>query len=187
MAKKILNKKWAQLIVHFLAYNATWFACVFSAIKGYAWVGLSVALVITLLQFIWQHTVAHRTRNLLCFLIYLTIIGFVGDSLMSFLGIISFSANPFSLAVSPPYMLGIWINFAMLFYVLLNKLIYQPTILVLLSFVGFAGAYQVGAKMGVATINGGLHSVIGIGLFWAVLFPCSVIFFDRLIGFPEDK
>lgn len=187
MAKNSLRTKWAQLIVHLLAYNTVWFVCIKSAPKGFIWAGLILAIFITTLQYLWQHFVVHESNHLLTFLIYLTLIGFMGDSSMMYLGVITFSANPFSLPIAPPFMLGIWLNFAMLFYALLKQLINRPALLFLFSFVGFGVAYQLGANMGAATLLKGLHSLFIISAVWAFLFPMSIILFNRLIGFPKDK
>lgn len=185
MAKKYLNVEWTQLIVHILAYYVVWFACIYSAAKTYYWLGFIVALVVTALQYVWQRFVKRQTLHLVIFLIYLTLIGVIGDSLLIYSDIIKFNANPFSPPFPPPFMMGIWLNFAMLFYALFLKYVSKPALVAGLSLIGFPLAYYVGTIQGAAILNNHIYALLAIGLFWSTLFTSSIVFFERFIKFPK--
>lgn len=187
MAKKYLNSQWAQLIVHLLAYYVVWFTCIYSAAKACHWIGFIIALIVTVLQYAWQRYVKHQTTHLAIFLIYLTFIGVIGDSLLTYFDIIKFYANPFAFPFSPPFMIGIWFNFAMLFYALLLKFVSRPAVIAGLSLIGFPLAYYAGAIQGAAILINGFYSTLVIGLFWAMLFTSSIVLFERLIKFPKAQ
>lgn len=174
-----------HLFIHLLAYYIVWFCCIFSAAKSYYWIGLIIALTVTALQYSWQRYVRHETTHLAIFLVYLTLVGIAGDSLLTYFGVIQFYANPFSFPVSPPFMIGIWLNFAMLFYALLLKYVSKPFVIAGLSLIGFPLAYYLGAIQGAAVLIHNIYSTIAIGLFWAMLFTSSIILFERFINFPR--
>lgn len=185
MEKNILKTKTAQFTFHMLAYYVVWSICIYSAANGYIWFGLAVALAVTTLQFVWQVILQRQITHLLSFLIYLTVIGFIGDSILIFVNVVAFSANPFSFPFSPPFMIGIWLNFAMLFYALMSWFITRPILLAVFAFVGFIIAYLLGATIGAAVLTYGTWSLITIGTLWTCMLPISIMIFDRFIGLPK--
>ncbi|MBN9288232.1 MAG: hypothetical protein BGO43_09695 [Gammaproteobacteria bacterium 39-13] len=185
MAKKLLNTHWINLIVHLVAYYVVWVTSIYTAAAGYVWAGFSAAVIITTLQYAWQQQIKHQTTHLLPFLLYLTIIGAAGDTLLAFFRVIVFSANPFAFPLPPPFMLGIWLNFSMLFFAIFGEYARRPLFLAALSSVGFPFAYYIGTIKGAATLINGIYSLLAIGLLWAVCFPISIILFNRFFNFSK--
>lgn len=186
MEQRFLKTKAVHYSFHFLAYYVVWAICIYSAARGYHWIGLLAALGITLVQYLWQSLFKRQYKHLLIFIIYLTAIGFIGDSALTYFNIIQFNANPFPYPLSAPFMIGIWINFAMLFYATLAWFTTRPIMLAILSCVGFVVAYLLGAQIGAAVLIKNTLSLVILGLTWAIVLPIGIVIFNRLLPLPQE-
>jgi|GEM_PF-2847306 len=187
MEKNFVNTKAAQLSFHLIAYYIVWFSCIYGAAHNYLWAGLMISVVITLLQYFWQKCFRKQTDNLLIFILYLTIVGFVGDSLLVYFRVLDFASNPFTFPCSAPFMIGIWLNFSIMFYAILLWFVQRPVFLMIFSLIGFVFAYFVGSSMNAAFLLQGTKSLLVIGIMWGVLLPSSILLFDRFLTLPKES
>lgn len=187
MEKNLLKTKAVHYGFHFFAYYLVWAICIYSAAYGFRWLGLIASIGVTWGQYLWQVLFKKQHLYLIPFIIYLTIIGFVGDTALCYVNVIQYKANPFIFPLPAPFMIGIWLNFAMLFYATLSWFITRPLMLALLSFVGFVVAYLVGASIGAAVLLKGTLSLILIGLMWAIVLPMSIAMFNKYLPLPKES
>ncbi len=185
--EKVLNKSFYNYCFHFVAYNIAWSSSVYSAAKGYPWLGLIVTTFITILQISWLKLNQYNTKHLFTFIFYLSIIGCIGDSLLVYYNFIIFVSNPFPFPLTAPFMIGIWINFSVLFYATLQSLIVRPFILGILSFFGFMMAYFFGASMEAVMLVQGTKTLLYLSLTWGVVLPLSISLFNRLLPLERNK
>lgn len=179
MAKNYLtNNRW-HWVFHFILFNAVWFFCVISASLGYQWMGLFFSLFIVSLQFLWQRFFVKRFVNCWRFLVYITIIGFFGDTILFASGLLTLRDSPFIWPFSAPFLIGIWLCFAMTFYATLGFLAKNTILLSVLTFFGFMVAYYAGALFGVATISNAKLALFSVGIYWAFILPVAVFFFNK--------
>lgn len=165
---------------HVLIYYIVWTAGILSAANGFAWISTFIILIGVSLQYYWQYHVHQQYKGMNTWVFIITTLGIVVDSTFLHLNLINFYANPFSHFLSPPWMIALWINFALVFYSTLFHLFQHLYILAVLSFLGFSFAYAIGVKTGAAFFPGGYFTAFLIGLVWMILLPLSVYFFNRI-------
>jgi hypothetical protein len=103
------------------------------------------------------------------------------DTIFMHAGIIRFSSNPFSPYFTAPWMIALWISFAILLYSVLSNLLSRYLLMGLLAFAGFPIAYASGVKMGAAFFPNGYLSCVIIGIAWAICLPLCLSFYNRII------
>lgn len=167
-------------VVHGACYYIVWFLSILSASKGYLWVGFFASIVISMLQYIFESK-NPNIKFLWIFILIVTLAGFFFDTLLLNLHLMIFNANPFNHYCSPPWMIGLWINFSIVIYFCLYKYFHHFILFSLLSFFGFPLAYLSGVKLGAATFAKPLEAVIFIAVIWAILLPCILYFFKKRI------
>lgn len=180
MAQANMNKK--HYIFHATIYYIAWLVCILSAAHGIAWINTLIVLMLVSLQYYWQYRIQHQFKGLNSFVIVLTTLGTVSDTILLHLKLITFSANPFSPYLSPPWMISLWINFAIVLYSTLSHLFSHKYLLSALSLLGFSIAYASGGKMGAAAFPHGYTTTMLIGLIWMILLPASIYFLKRRIN-----
>lgn len=168
-----------HLLFYVITYYLVWFAAIFSAAAGYYWLGFIVASLISAWQWWWlRQQVTARHLGLLVLLFLLA--GFVVDSTMSYCGFFIFYANPWQLA--PPWIIGLWLNFGIVYYATLKHCFSQFRLLSLLALFGFPLAYVAGARLGAGEFVYGYASSVLIGAIWAILLPLISAFYLKLTG-----
>lgn len=155
-------------IFFIITYYLAWFASVLSAAHEYVWLGFIVTLIITAIQIAWLKYF-QSIKNLFSMMLIFTVVGFIADSTMSLTGFIKYHANPWPLAA--PWILGLWINFGVIYYACLEKWFNRYLLMAILALFGFPLAYIAGVKLGAATFHYGDISSIVIGIAWAIALP----------------
>lgn len=138
-----------------------------SAASGYIWLGFIIALIVTLTQLLWSKLVNIQINYKLAFTILLS--GIIIDSLFSLSGIINYHANPWYIA--PPWIIGIWLNFSLIYASFLLALLKRNMLMASLAFIGFPLAYLAGAKLQAATLNYGYLSLLLVAIIWSIALP----------------
>lgn len=168
-------------IFHSIAYYVAWFSCITLAALGYAWLGVFIVVVCVFLQVYWQYKIQHHTRGLWYLIGLVVFISTLIDSLLVSNGVIIYAANPFAPYITSPWMIAIWISFTVILYATLYKLFNHLILLGLLSFVGFALAYGIGAKMGAAFFPYGYKTCFLIGAIWLIALPLVVNCYKKVV------
>ena len=169
-------------LCHFIAYYVAWFSCITLAARGYAWMSSFIVIVCVLLQIYWQYRIQHHTHGLWCLLGLVVFMSTLIDSALISSGVISFAANPFAPCITSPWMIATWISFTVILYATMSNLFNHLTLLGLLSFVGFAFAYAIGARMGAASFPYGYKTCFLIGGIWLVLLPFVVYCYKKIMS-----
>ena len=168
-------------LFHSITYYVAWFSCISLAFHGYAWLNSFIVIFCVLLQIYWQYKIQHNTHGLWCLLGLVVFISTLVDSLLIFNGIIIYAANPFAPYVTSPWMITIWISFTVVLFATLNKLFNHLILLGLLSLLGFALAYTIGAKMGAAFFPYGYKTCFFIGAIWMIMLPFVVGCYKKIM------
>lgn len=177
--EKSMNK--FHYLFHSIAYYVAWFSCITLAAQGYAWSSSLIVITCVLLQIYWQYKMQHNIRGIGYFIGLVVFISTLIDSLLIFNGFIIYAANPFAPYVTSPWMIAIWISFAVILYATLYNLFNHLTLLGLLSFFGFALAYAIGAKMGAAFFPYGYKTCFLIGAIWLIFLPFAVYCYKKIM------
>jgi hypothetical protein len=145
---------------NFLAYQVAWFAVIVGAAQGRAWVGATVALLVTA-----AHLWLRRDRFELKLVGLCALIGLLVDSTLAMTGQVRFGAAwPQDLA--PYWMLSLWIVFATTLNHSLRWLMCRPVAAALGGAAGGPLAYLAGAKLGALTIVAPATTLPLIALLW---------------------
>lgn len=180
MALKNMRK--FHFMFHALAYNTAWIVGILLAASGQAWTSTVVVLLLVALQYYWQFYIYQQSRGLNELVILLTTVGTCIDTALLHAGLIIFTANPFAPYLCPPWMIALWISFAVILYATLSNLFKHLRLLALLSFLGFSLAYVAGARMGAAFFPRGYLTAILIGFIWMLLMPTIIYYYNKIEG-----
>lgn len=164
-------------LFHYVAYYIAWVAGIYCAALGHNSLAVSIVLGITGIQVAWQFTVAKRTQGIFLLIGIFTLGGFLIDTLFLRTGLVVFYANPFQTIMSPPWMISLWVSFAVAYYALMEPLWRRYALLGGMSFMAFPLAYLAGIKLGAGEFPYGVYSSLAYGVVWAFLLPaCDYIF-----------
>ena len=158
-------------LFHLSAYYIEWSVCLYSAAHRHAWIGILVTLIILPIQVLWQYRVAKDTRDLLRFMVIMTVCGSLIDTAMMWSTIVIYHDNYFYPYLCPPWMILQWTELALIAHALLSHLWQRPFVTGLLCLLGFPLAYISGAQLGAAELVFGWKSAALLGLIWMLLFP----------------
>lgn len=165
---------------HYICYYAAWVLGVMYVAAGKGVLAATIVVAITALQVAWQYQVQKRTQGLLLMVLIFTLAGFIVDSIFLYEGMILFNANPWLHAWSPPWMISLWISFAVSYYAVMDKLWRRYWLIGFLSLFAVPFAYYAGIRLGVASLPKGIMSLGFYGLAWCVLLP-TLSFISTLI------
>lgn len=174
-----MRRQQIHYLFHLIAYYVAWIGAIMLAARGDAWWATSIVFALVVGQLFWQHYAMHDTNGLTSLIILLTLIGTTFDTVMMWLGLVHFAANPFYPYSSPPWMIAIWVSFAVIFYVTCRALFKRYFLLSVLTIPGFAIAYWVGARLGAANFPYGNSTSILVGVLWGVLLPCCMFAYSH--------
>ena len=172
-------------LFHFIAYYIAWTAGIEFAARGLGCLGALVVMAVVLLQIFWQFTVRKQTHGLFSLILIFITMGTFIDTLFVRNGFIIFASNPFAPYFTPPWMISIWVSFAVLFFSVLGSLFNRYFLLGLLAFFGFSLAYTVGGFMGAATFPHGYLSCFVVGAIWAICLPLCLFVYQRILKYNE--
>jgi len=145
---------------NFLAYQLAWFAVILGAAAGRAWLGATVALLVTA-----AHLWLRRDRFELRLVALCALIGVLVDSTLAMTGQVRFAAAwPADLA--PYWMVSLWIVFATTLNHSLRWLMRRPVAAALAGAAGGPLAYLAGAKLGALTLTTPATTLPLIALLW---------------------
>lgn len=160
-----------HFIFHYICYYAAWVLGVEYVAAGKGLQATAIVLAITAVQVAWQYLVQKRSNGLLLMVLIFTLAGFVMDSVFLYSGVIVFNANPWAYAWSPPWMMSLWISFAVSYYAVMDRFWGRYWLIGIMSLFAFPVVYYAGIRLGVASLPKGVMSLGFYGLVWCVLLP----------------
>lgn len=162
--------------VTLLAHQATWFAAVMGAGHGHWWPGvLAVGLFAA-----WRLTVSPWRGLELQLVALALVLGLSLESLWVGGGLLHYEASG-SVGRVPPWILALWVGFALTIVPLLGALHARPTLAALLGAVGGPAAYW-GAGQGWGSVRFAEPpeaALIALALGWAVAMPLLASYAGR--------
>lgn len=168
-----------QFPFHYVAYYSAWLLGVTLPAHKAGWEAAWAVLAITAVQVIWQYKVDHRVQGLFRMVALFTVVGFVVDTLFMNLGVIVFADNPFMPYCSPPWMLALWINFAVVYYAVMHILWGRYFYLGVMSAFAFPLVYLAGIRLGAVSFPLGDETTLFYGLVWVWLMPLCDYLYGR--------
>ena len=165
-------------VLNAILFQAGWFAAVLGAAKGVPWLG-PILLMPVLAVHLHMSTDRKGEMRLL---LSAGVAGFIFDSVLAAFG--AFTPRPWLLPepLSPPWMIGLWLNFAATLNYSLGWLRGRPLLAALFGAVGGPLAYYSGARLG-ATLDGpSLIGLIILALGWGVMTPFLVRLAGKVVG-----
>ena len=165
--KSLSNKKFINAIV----FQLGWFGCILGGDS------LALPLLFVLLIFHYAFMVSQSAEWLLIAVV--TLLGFIVDSFLTFFNVFQFSSV--SLGPIPIWLICLWCVFSTS---LCHSLSWLRDKLILASLLGSIFgpiSYLAGSKMAdVVIVEPTIHSLLLIGLCWAILFPLMMIMVRRV-------
>lgn len=170
-------------VLQVIFYYIIWFVTIKFAANGFKIQDVLFVGILIALQYSYQFWSTSQRRSLNLIIFYFVLLGIFVDSLFLWLGVISFKANDLAPYIAAPWMVALWISFAILFHSTLMFLITRYFLTAILAFFGFSLAYFFGAWMGAAFFPHGFFSCLYIGLAYAIAFP-TLLFIYRQVNSP---
>lgn len=172
-----MHKPIYRYIFHFLCYYVAWFSSILFARNGQPWPGPIIIAIITLAQYLLLKS-RYSDKKIIYFTLLLTVTGFILDSIFVYFNYMNLMANPLK-PFSSPWMIGLWVNFSIIFYDCCHQYFKHFLILGSLSLFGFPIAYYTGIALNAAQLPNGLLPLVILGLLWGVLLPSICYLFYR--------
>lgn len=162
-----MNREFFRKVLNILLFQVAWFAAVLGAAGGMAWLGLVVLVPVLGVHLTLQEDRIGEVRLLLA----AAATGFLFDSLMVATGVFTPVCSLFPSPFSPPWMVGIWMNFAATLNVSLSWLLESYWMAAVFGALGGPLAYYSGAKLGATETLPSLAGMVMLAVGWAVVMP----------------
>jgi hypothetical protein len=175
-----LTSPWLFYGTHFVCYQSVWFIAVLGAQQGSSTLGLWASLLITGVQLFWQARHDRIHQGLITFTSLVLLSGLLVDSTLLKIGLMQISANPWQ-TLSPPWMWGLWLNFAVNCHCLLQAYLQRYWIMSAAAGAGFALAFAAGQSLGAAAFSHPVWGPVTLGLVWAIAWPVVLMLYQYLI------
>jgi len=159
-------------IVNYLGLQLGWLACAWGAANGLPWLGPLVVAVHLGIHLYWS---AERRREAV-FIVIVTLLGLVVDSLQKVSGLVVYAADfPALPWLAPPWIVAMWTLFATAINSSLKWLDGRYGLAAILGAVFGPLSYRAGAALGAASFSysEGLSLAV-LALIWAAVMPALV-------------
>lgn len=166
-----------RILANAALFQAGWLAGVLGAANGLWWLGLASLAVVAPLQ-IRLHADA---RTAIGVGLVVGVVGAGADIALWGFGVLRLSADAGPAWLFAPWVLGLWINFALTLRVAFRWLEGRPVVCALLGALGGPVTYGAGAKLGAVTLgDSAVASLLIIAGEWALALPLGVWAASRL-------
>ena len=168
-----------NIIINFVLFQTSWFACVIGAAKHWPWLGVAVVLACVA----WHLISAKNARAELVLLLIALIIGGVFDQMMQSTGLISYEAHGWSDALIPAWILALWLAFTTTLNVSLRWMRGKWLVATLFGLIGGPLAYIGAEKLGAVSLNNLPLHFVALGLGWGIITPLLLTVAQKFDGF----
>ena len=155
---------WALNLVLF---QIGWWAVVLTAAHGRPGIGIGVVT----LSLVCQLAIARAPVAEAALVAVAATVGLVFDSLLLATGWVEFSGGALAGQLAPPWMLALWVNFALTLNVSLRPLQERPLLAAGVGMIGGPLAYWGGAQLGAMTFLNAPAALGALAIEWAVMTP----------------
>lgn len=163
--------------VNFIGFQVCWFACVFGAAAGHEWLGVAVVGLWSV-ACVLSHP--NRARRVIA-LAAVALVGTAVDTLEMHAGWLHHAGTPLGGVFAPAWIVALWVAFATTYASSLAWLTRRLSWCALFGLFGAPLSYWGGVRAGAIEFGAPLtHSLIGVGITWAIGWPLSVALERRL-------
>jgi len=148
-------------------FQIGWWAVVLAAAQGQPELGIGVVA----LSLAYQLAIARAPLAEAALVGAAATVGLVLDSLLLATGWVEFTGGNLAGQLAPPWMLALWVNFALTLNVSLRPLQERPLLAAAVGMVGGPFAYWGGAQLGAMTFLNAPAALTALAIEWAVLTP----------------
>lgn len=153
-------------LANFVGFQIGWAACVLGAAQGFPWAGPLVVAALAL----WTVRVSRDRAGEVRLIVFCAALGFLLDSFLALIEVFAFR-DGFELGwVSRPWMVALWVNFALTLRLSMSWLQGRYLTAAVLGAMGGPLAYAAGARLGAVELNG-IYSFSILALAWAITIP----------------
>lgn len=154
-------------VKNFVLYNIGWFAAVFFAAQGQAWIGnAAIALVVA------AHLLSVPSwKKEALLLAFAALIGVVWETALVWNGVLSYPASPGIGMLAPSWIVAMWVLFATTINVSLSWVKRSWWLASLFGAIGGPLAFAAGKAIGAVAFGDPVTTPLIIGAGWAVLLP----------------
>lgn len=156
-----------RIIINIVAHQVGWFAAVLGVGNGMPWLGVAVIPLLLALHL----ALSPEWKPELALVLGAAMIGFIFDTVLVSTGVFSPVFYLLPAPLSPPWMVMLWINFAMTLNVSLGRLRGKYLLAAILGAFGGPMAYYGGAELGAMTVIPNANQLVVLGIAWACAVP----------------
>lgn len=157
-------------LLNAVLFQVVWFAAVLGAAWGMAWLGPLVLLPVLAIN----QAISEDRSGDLKLLVVAGLLGFLFDTTLVAMGVFTPLQQLFPRPCSPPWMIGLWLNFAATLNLSLGWLRERYLLATLFGAIGGPLAYYSGAKLGATETLPTSGGLLILALGWGVMTPLLV-------------
>lgn len=170
------------LLLNFVAFQASWFACVLGGAAQLPWLGV-VAVAATLLLHGWQSP-AHQPELRLA--LSAGALGALWESVLVSAGVLVYPSGQLLSALAPVWIVALWIGFATSLNVSMRWLKGRLLLAAILGAVFGPMSFWGGAKLGAVSFPDPVLALAVLAAGWALLMPLMVLLSERFDGWHPE-
>ncbi len=159
-----------MLLLNFILFQVSWFACVMGAANSQPWLGVIVTIMV-LVWHLYQTNQAHRELKVL---VSTMMIGALLDQSLLSLDLIDYQNHGWSISIVPGWILALWLAFATTLNMSLAWMHKRYWISFIFGMIGGPLAYLAAEKLGAVIVAGQL-AYIALAVGWAILTPLLLL------------
>lgn len=171
------------MLINFIAFQISWFACVLGGAHGWPGLGVVVTAVIVALH-LYR---APRPMVELALILVSGLLGFGADSLLTGIGLLHFPSGQLHSHLAPYWMAALWMAFATTLNVSLRWLKPHLGLAALLGMIAGPLAYYGGAQLGGVMFSEPLAGLIGVAGIWTLAMPLLLMIAARWNGMAAPE
>jgi hypothetical protein len=157
----------AKVLLNAALFQVAWFAAVLGAAYDRFWLGPLVLLPVLAVNLV----MASERRSELQLWAVAGVIGLLFDTVLVAAGVFAPRRHLFPFPFSPPWMIGLWLNFAATLNRSLGWLHGRPLPAALFGAVGGPLAYYGGARLGATETIPGVEGLLILATGWGIITP----------------
>jgi len=164
--------------IYFLMGQAGWFACVISAARGAAWIGVAFAIALLAVH-LWRATQPIEEAKLIAGVI---VIGGIWDSGLVSFGLLAYPSSMVISGVAPVWIFLLWGMFAAQVNTTYRWLKRRIWLAPLLGAVAGPLSFRAGAALGAVQFVKPWPAALALAIGWSVLMPAIIVLSRRWNG-----
>jgi hypothetical protein len=168
-----------KVIINFILFQITWFACVIGGAERLPWLGILFALV----TLTWHFYIATDKLVELKLVTCVIVIGGLFDQFLLSSHLVSYQSHGWSNNLVPVWILGLWIGFTTTLNVSFRWMHRKWLVSAIFGLIGGPLAYIGAAKLGAVTLNSIPQTYIALAIGWGVLTPSLIKLAQHYDGF----